>query len=167
MLSNMFPVDVTSSRSRVSEDSYYPLPPPPRPPPPRSCYHSSLTSKALVLVSSGVFTSSTLSNIFPVDVASSRSRVSKDNYYPLPLSPPHPQGLAIVHPLTSNALVLVSSRVCTSSTLSNMFPVDVASSRSRVSSRSFSSFLFSLTEKNANTSLEFCSLLVRGGPFDV
>ena len=84
----MFPVDVTSSRSRVSKDSYYPLPPPPRPPPPRSCYHSSLTSKALVLVSSGVFTSSTLSNIFPVDVASSRSRVSKDNYYPLPLSPP-------------------------------------------------------------------------------
>ena len=87
-LSNMFPVDVTSSRSRVSKDSYYPLPPPPRPPPPRSCYHSSLTSKALVLVSSGVFTSSTLSNIFPVDVASSRSRVSKDNYYLLPLSPP-------------------------------------------------------------------------------
>ena len=46
--------------------------------------------------------------------------------------------------LTSTALDLVSSRVWTSSTLSNMLPWEVASSRRRVSSRSFKSRLLSL-----------------------
>lgn len=45
---------------------------------------------------------------------------------------------------TSVALVLVSSSVWTSSTLSNMLPWVWANSLSRESSRSFSSFLFSL-----------------------
>ena len=49
--------------------------------------------------------------------------------------------------LTSVALVLVSSSVCTSSVLSNMLPVDVANSRSNVSSKSFSKRLFSLKGK--------------------
>ena len=48
---------------------------------------------------------------------------------------------------TSEALVLVSSRVWTSSALSNMLPVEVASSLSSVSSNSFSRRLLSLTER--------------------
>lgn len=45
---------------------------------------------------------------------------------------------------TSVALDFVSSRVCTKSKLSNMFPVEDVSSRRRESSRSFSKFLLSL-----------------------
>ena len=48
---------------------------------------------------------------------------------------------------TSTALDLVSSRVWTSSTLSNMLPWEVASSRRRVSSRSFRSRLLSLQHR--------------------
>ena len=46
--------------------------------------------------------------------------------------------------LASDALTFVSSSVCTSSSLSNMFPVDVANSLSSVSSRSLSNRLLSL-----------------------
>ena len=45
---------------------------------------------------------------------------------------------------TSPAFDLVDSRVSTSSTLSNMFPCDVANSLNSESSKSFNSFLFSL-----------------------
>ncbi|RNA15600.1 hypothetical protein BpHYR1_015873 [Brachionus plicatilis] len=55
---------------------------------------------------------------------------------------------------TSNALVLVSSSVLISSVLSSMLPVEVASSLSSESSRSLSSFLFSLVSW---ISLSLCS----------
>ena len=50
--------------------------------------------------------------------------------------------------LTSVALVFVSSSVDTSSTLSNMFPWDEASSRSSESSKSFRSRLLSLGKED-------------------